>query len=150
MCAISFVKVIDFRIKLINQFIDPVVLKVEEPTEVILNFIEPTSEGSYEEISWYKDQSGSSNYRIVFFHDEVTEGKPKYYNEYCATSSPCDTSSKGELNADTGELTIYSVNISDDGFYYYKFYISGTPDTGHKYEIDMDVCGEFIYTAQKA
>ena len=49
----------------------------------------------------------------------------------------------------TGELTIYSVNISDEGFYYYQFYIDGGPaDTGYKYETEIEVYGklrEIIY-----
>ena len=56
----------------------------------------------------------------------------------------CYTSSKGELNVNTGELTINSVTISDEGFYYYEFYMGydGTADTGHKYEIHTEVYGK--------
>ena len=141
-------KVIEFRITIIHLFIDPVILKVEESTEVILNFTEPGSGGLYEDITWYKGGTGSSKYRIVFLHPVATEGEPRYYNDFCSGSSPCDTSSKGELNVTTGELTIYSVNVSDNGFYYYDFYIDGgTADTGHKYEIELEVyrkyCREF-------
>ena len=118
------------------------ILKVEETTEVVLNFPEPGSGGPYTEIDWYKDQTGGSDYRIVFVHPTATGGEPLYYNEFCSGSSTCETSSKGELNVDTGELTIYSVNISDEGFYYYDFYIDGgTPNTGSKYEIEMEVYG---------
>ena len=124
-------------------FLDPVILKVEEMTEAVLNFTEPGSGGSYEEITWYKDQTGGSQYRIVFVHSSATGGEPNYYDEYCSGTSPCDTSSKVELNVDTGELTIYSVNISDQGFYYYYFY-DGTVDTGNKYEIHMEVYGRVI------
>ena len=125
--------------------VDPVVLKVEETTEVILNFTEPGSGGSYEDITWSKDQTGSSQYRIVFLKPEINGGVPLYYNEFCSGSSPCNTSSKGVLNITTGELTIYSVKISNEGFYYYQFYIErGTPDTGRNYEIDREVNGEFI------
>ena len=114
---------------------------MEENTEVVLNFTEPGSGGSYEDITWYKDQTWSSAYRIVYLLDLGEQ--PKYYNEYCSGSSPCDTSSKGELNVDTGELTIYSVAISDEGFYYYYFYINdGSANTGHKYEIHMEVYGK--------
>ena len=124
-------------------FLDPVILKAEEMTEVVLNFTEPGSGGPYEEITWYKDQTGRSQYRIVFLHSSATGGEPQYYNEFCSGSSPCETSSKGELNVNTGELTIYSVAISDEGFYYYDFYIDGgTADTGHKYEIHTKVSGE--------
>ena len=117
---------------------------MEENTEVIFSFPEPGSRGSYDEITWYKNQTGSSNYRIVFVHPSATSGEPEYYNQYCSGgTSPCDESSKGELNVGTGEMTIFSVNISDEGFYYYDFYIDlGTADTGHKYEIDMKVHGK--------
>ena len=112
-------------------------------TEVLLQFPEPGSGGPYEEITWYKDQTGTSQYRIVWLHSTATEGKPLYYNEFCSGSSTCDTSTKGELNVDTGELTIYNVNVSDEGFYYYNFYIYSSPaDTGHKYEIHLKVHGK--------
>ena len=125
------------------HILDPVILKVEEKTEVVLNFTEPGFGGLYDEITWYKDQTRSSQYRIVFLKPSVNRGKPQYYNDYCSGASPCNTSSKGELNVDTGELTIYSVATSDEGFYYYEFFIeSGTPDTGSKYEIYVDVYGE--------
>ena len=115
---------------------------MEESTKVVLNFTEPGSGGPYEEIEWYKDRTGDIYYKIVFVHPHRT-GEPLYYNEFCSGSSPCETSSKGELNVDTGELTIYSVNSSDDGFYYYDFFIDGgTANTGHKYEIDMEVYGK--------
>ena len=131
--------------KVIGIFLckDPVVLKVEEKTEVALNLSEPGSGGSYEEIIWSKDQTASSQYRIVMLYPAATAGEPKYYNEFCSGSSTCETSNKGKLNADTAELTIYSVNISDEGFYYYYFYISGgTPDTGHIYETEIEVYGK--------
>ena len=114
---------------------------MEEKTEVVLNFTELGSGGPFTDMAWYKDQTGSSEYRIVFLKPSVNRGKPQYYNDYCSGASPCDTSSKGELNVDTGELTIYSVNISDEGFYYYYFY-GGSSDTGHKYEIHTEVYGK--------
>ena len=87
----------------------------------------------------------------MFVHPTATGGEPLYYNEFCSGSSTCETSSKGELNVDTWELTIYSVNISDEGFYYYYFYIdSGTPGTGHKYEINMQVYGKTIWWLSKS
>ena len=121
---------------------------MEENTVVTLNLSEPGSGGPYEEITWYKDETGSSENRIVFVHS-ATSGEPWYYNEFCSGSSQCEASSKGELNVDTGQLTIYSVNISDEGFYYYYFYIDGgTVDTGHKYEIYVEVHGKSIHTLQ--
>ena len=133
------------------NFEDPVILKVEEKTEVVLNFTEPGSVGSYTEITWYKNRTRSSQYRIVLLNPNINGEVPLYHNEYCSGTVTCNTSIKVELNVDTGELTIYSVNISDEGFYYYDFYIyGGSADTGHKYEIIMEVYGEFMFTVQKS
>ena len=118
------------------------VLIAQEGSEVRLQFTEPGSRGTYEEITWYKGATGGSNYRIVFFHP-VTGGQPLYYNDYCSGSSPCNTSTKGELNVATGELTIYQAEFSDDDYYYYHFYIGGgSPNTGHKYETNLIVYGK--------
>ena len=50
----------------------------------------------------------------------------------------------GELNIETGELTIYQVNATDEDLYSYRFFApsSGVPDTGHNYEIQQDFCGK--------
>ena len=112
-----------------------------------LEFPEPGSGGAYEEITWYKEQTISSAYRLVFVHPAATAGEPLYYNEYCSGSSPCDSSEKVELNVDTGSLTINKVQISDENYYYYDFYIGGgMPDTGHKYEIHLGVYGKYFYS----
>ena len=124
---------------------DPWKLTVEENMEAKLSFPEPGSGGRYEEIFWYKERTGSSNYRIVFLHSDIAEGKPLYYNDYCSGSSPCDSSSKGTINPTTGIFTIYNAQIYDEGFYYYRFYIrNGSPNTGYKYEITLEVYGEFM------
>ena len=116
-----------------------------------LVFTEPGSEGSYEEIKWYKGQTGSSAYRLVFVHSYVNGGEPKYYNEYCSGSSPCYSSEKVELNVDTGNITINKVQLSDEGYYYYKFYINGgVSDTGHKYEIRLEVHGKYFYSGNQS
>ena len=82
---------------------------------------------------------------IVKVHP-ATEGEPKYYNEFCSGSSPCNISIKVELNIATGDLTIYNINLSDEGFYYYYFYMEGgIANTGSKYEIDMEVYGKSIH-----
>ena len=125
-------------------FLDPYQLLVRENMDAKLSFPQPGSGGPYEEITWYKQGTGSSNYRMVFLHP-ATEGKPRYYNDYCSGRSPCVTSSEGELNSNTGTFTIFNVQIHDEGFYYYRFYIgNGSPDTGHKYEITLKVYGEFM------
>ena len=114
-------------------------------------FTEPGSGGSYEEIEWSKGATGSSFTRIVFVRPAVTAGEPLYYNEYCSGSSPCNLSEKVELNVDTGSITINKVQISDEDFYYYHFYIDGgTADTGHKYEIRLEVHGKYFYSGNRS
>ena len=123
---------------------DPILLGVHENERLQVQFAQPGTGGSYEEITWYKGATGSSQYRIVFFYPLATGGKPLYYNEYCSGSSPCETSEKGELNLNTGSLTINKVQLSDEDFYYYYFYIDGgSADTGHKYEAQLIVYGKF-------
>ena len=117
---------------------------------MVLRFTEPGSGGPYEEITWSKDGTGSTDYRIVFLRLIYNNGEPRYYNEYCSGSSPCDTSSKGQLDFDTGELTIYKVHPTDSGFYYYEFFIpEGSVDTGHKYEINLEVYGKLYLRSSK-
>ena len=118
------------------------VLTVEEGSDVSLQF-KDRSGGPYEEIEWYKRSTGDSNRQIVFVHPNLNRGQPLYYNDYCSGNSPCKTSSKGELNITTGELTIHNVKLTDDDYYYYFFHTEGeTVDTGHKYEINLTVSGK--------
>ena len=115
----------------------------QEGKPISLEFTKPGSGGPYEEITWYKGSTGYSSNRIVLVHPDITGGQPLYYNDYCSGMSPCETSSKGELNITTGELTIYSIELTDVDYYYYSFYIEGgTADTGHKYEINLSVSGK--------
>ena len=113
----------------------------QEGKQVSLQFTEPGSGGRYEDITWYKGESRRSKYIFV----SLAGGQPLYYNDYCSGSSPCKTSEKGQLNTTTGEFTIHSVEMTDDAYYFYYFYIyGGSPDTGHKYEINMTVSGKEI------
>ena len=138
--------VIKFHHSSTTLILDPEVLIAQEGSEVTLQFTEPGSGGPYKEIVWYKGATGGSNYRIVFVHPSATGGQPLYYNDYCSGSSPCDTSTKGELNIDTGEFTIHSVELTDGDYYYYDFYINGgSPGIGHKFEIDLIVSGKRHY-----
>ena len=77
----------------------------QEGKPISLEFTKPGSGGPYEEITWYKGSTGYSSNRIVLVHPDITGGQPLYYNDYCSGMSPCETSSKGELNITTGELT---------------------------------------------
>ena len=67
-----------------------------------------------------------------------------YFNAYCPGSGFCSASEKGSLNLTTGEFTILSVELSDEGFYYHKFHVnSDNPNTGEKYEYNLDVYAKF-------
>ena len=124
--------------------VDPVKQQAHENERLQLEFTEPGTGGSYEEITWYKGATGSADWRIVFVHSSATGRKPLYYNKYCSGGSPCETSKKGELDLNTGSLTINKVQLSDEDFYYYDFFIdSGSPDTGQKYEVQLIVYGKF-------
>ena len=116
--------------------IDPVTFRVKEKARVVLNFSEPRP-GVYEEISWNKGKRTGGDYRVVLMNPDIKGGTPQYYHDYCSGFSPCDTSSKGELDTGTGDLTIYSANISDINLYFYDFYMKGNADTGYKYEITL-------------
>ena len=108
----------------------------------LFSFTEPDFGGPYEKIVWYKGTTNGSG-RIVFVNNSVPEGQPLYYNDYCSGRSPCETSSKGELNPATGEFVIHSVDLTDDDYYYYDFYVDGgSSDTGLKYEINLTVSGK--------
>ena len=124
---------------------DPELLRAHENESAELVFIEPGTEGSYEEIIWSKGATGSSDTRIVFVHQSVRQGKPLYYNEYCSSSSPCESTEKGELDLNTGSLTINKVQLSDEDYYYYYFFANNAPvNTGHKYEIQVEVYGKLF------
>ena len=125
---------------------DPELLRPHENESVELVFTEPATEGLYEDITWSKGATGSSDTRIVFVLASVRQGKPRYYNEYCSSSSPCESSEKVELDLDTGSLTINKVQLSDEDYYYYFFYSNTKSDTGHKYEIQIEVHGKYFYS----
>ena len=130
--------------KYFDYVTDDVILKVEEESEFVLSFTEPGSGEAYQDITWYKDGIDNTDYRIVFLRPTVNNGDPYYYNDYCSGSSPCDSSSKGKLNVDTGDFTVYKAALPDAGFYYYDFFINGgAPNTGDKYQICLDVYGKF-------
>ena len=123
--------------------VEPVLIHAEEHSEVVLSFTEPGSGGPYEDITWFQGGTVAIFYRIVFLKPSVNVDEPLYYDDYCSRSSPCDTSSKGQLNISTGDFTIHKVSLKDDGFYYYDYFIDGgTPNTGPKYEIDLVVYGK--------
>ena len=123
-------------------FLDPVNVVAQEGSTIKLAVSQPGSGGPYEEIAWYKGTRNSEG-RIVLVHPDATEGRPFYFNDYCSGSSPCGMSNKARLNVTTGELIIYGAQLSDADYYYYRFYINGgSPNTGSKYVISLDVNGK--------
>ena len=111
---------------------------VQENSQYTLEFEEPAIPGTYEEITWYKGSTSSDETIVIYINGETL----RYYDDYCSSSSRCSTSEKGELNTDTGGLTIKSVELSDDDYYYYRFLNPGSYDTGIKFEYNLDVYGE--------
>ena len=85
---------------------------------VSLNFTDPGSGGPYNYITSFKGTSRRNRNKIASF----AARQLSYYNEYCSgISSPCRTSTKGQLNSTTGELTIYQVEMPDAAYYFYDF-----------------------------
>ena len=111
---------------------DPVDLEAEENSEFILKFAKPAKAGStFEEIRWYKGSRANS---IVYY---VQGAKPTYFKDYC--SSHCNASNRVSLDSNTGQLTIFKVNLRDEDYYYYKYSIHGEHECGNKYEIKVEV-----------
>ena len=127
-------------------FVDPVHLKIPEGTQFKIEFTEPAPKGmKYKEIGWMKGNSDSKS-KIVFFHQEMTNNKPQYFNGYCKTPTNCDESNKVFLNINTGELVFSNVSLNDEGNYFYWFWVDSTiPDTGVKYQIYLEVYGKLSF-----
>ena len=112
-------------------------ITIKEGNELKLNFTEPATPGSYEEIRWYKGSTNGKD-KIVHFIEGILF---YYYGDYCLGTSPCDASDKsdkGELDTTTGIFTIHQVLLNDSGYYYYYYYPS---DTGRSYEYNVNVYG---------
>ena len=125
-----------------SHFADRQVVTAEEDSKLQLNFIEPATSGLYEKIEWYKG-SNQPEGRIAMVLHSLSD-QAQYFNQYCSGSNPCQSSSKGVLDSKTGTMTIYSVKITDEDYYYYYFSTYGrvTQDTGEKYEIKVEVYGK--------
>ena len=125
-------------------FPDPVELKVKEDEELTLRIPDPKPENKqYKEIGWLK-QTGNSPTKIVLFQQDFTDKRALYFNEYCQIGETCNDSKKARLNVETGDLTIFHVKLEDEAKYHYWFVVDEEiPDTGVKYEIDLEVYGTF-------
>ena len=117
-------------------------MSAEEGQQVQLSFAEPTRSGVYENIEWYKGLKQSDMRIAAVSHSSSDQAQ--YFNEYCSVNSPCRLSNKGVLDPTTGDMTINSVEIMDEDYYYYYFSTYGRVaiDTGDKYEIKVEVYGK--------
>ena len=102
---------------------DPILRQVRENQHVQLEFSDPHTGRPYDEIWWSKGSRRSRDTRIALLHPDITGGDILYYNKYCSGNDPCETSEKVKLDANTGSLTINQVQLSDEGYYYYRFFI---------------------------
>ena len=116
---------------------------MKENDELTLRFPDPKPENKqYKEVGWLK-QTGGSPIKIVFFQHDFTDKKALYFNEYCQVGATCNESHKAKLNVETGDLTIFNVRLEDEAKYHYWFAMDDEiPDTGVKYEIDVEVYGK--------
>ena len=117
-------------------------LQLKKDSKLQLIFIEPATSGLYEKIEWYKGLKQLEGTIAMVLHS--LNDQAQYFNQYCSGSNSCQTSSKGVLDSKTGTMTIYSVKITDEDYYYYYFSTYGrvTQDTGEKYEIKVEVYGK--------
>ena len=86
--------------------------------------------------------------RIAVYNESLPDGKLQYFESYWShinSSNSCLLSNKAELNITSGDLNIYSAELSDFGIYYYKFYAADkeVSDSGHNYEILLEVYSEY-------
>ena len=109
-------------------------MSAEEGQQIQLSFAEPARSGVYENIEWYKGLKQSDMRIAAVSHS----------SEFCSVNSPCRLSNKGVLDPTTGDMTINSVEIMDEDYYYYYFSTYGRVaiDTGDKYEIKVEVYGK--------
>ncbi len=105
--------------------------------------IAKTAKGPYLEIKWFK---GSRNNMIAIYKEGENMNEVLYTGDFCSGEEQClGSSSKGELDTITGELTIYGVKLSDEDIYFYDFFTSSQNEdvnTGPGYQIKLAVYGE--------
>ena len=133
-------------LNIFKHILDRVDKKAEEHKPFDLYIIEPAPpDKGYKKIEWRRHTKYNSTI-IVLYHqyDGYDNYEITYYSDYCCIKQKCGVSEKGELNTDTGELTIYNVTNVDEAFYYYSFWVDeNVPDTGKKYEQDLEVFGRW-------
>ncbi len=114
-----------------------------ENTTKHLELTKPGQE-TYIDIRWFK---GNRTNRIAFYRKALNGDKVLYAGDFCPSEDNClGSSPKGELNILTGDLTIWKVNLNDEGPYFYDFFIDNDNEnvnTGSDYQIDLIVYGTF-------
>ena len=110
-------------------------ITVEEGEKLILNFSEASFPPAYDEIEWFY----CSRSCMIAKYDKVIEPDILYYGHFCNESVNCTCSnfSKGELDKNTGSLTIHSIALNDENFYFYNY-----NDTGNNHTIYVEVHGK--------
>ena len=119
-------------------------ITVEEGEKLILNFSEPGFSATYNKIEWFYC---SPPCMIAKYDDNVGWRKLFYYGQFCNESDncPCLNSLKGELDKNTGSLTIHSIALSDENFYFYNY-----NDTGNNHTIYVEVHGKIYLVSSFA
>ena len=115
---------------------DSNVFEGEENSTVKIPFSQP-GQGTYEAIRWYK---GHRRNRVAFYKEGLNGGQVLYQGDFCPEEELClESSPKGQMDTATGELTIYSAELSDDDYYFYDFFNYVNTNTGHDYQIYLVV-----------
>ena len=111
-------------------------ITVEEGEKLILNFSEPGFPATYNKIAWFYC---SRSCIISKYEDKFIEPDIYYYGQFCNESDicRCSNSSKGELDENTGSLTMHSIVLTDENFYFYNY-----NDTGNNHTIYVEVHGK--------
>ena len=107
-------------------------------------FLLQSGQGTFLDIRWYK---GSRANRIAFYKEGLNNDQVLYEGDFCLEGGTCSgTSPKGELDTTTGELTIFSAELSDDDHYFYDFYIEDDiQNTGPSYQIHLVIYGRYVF-----
>ncbi len=131
---------------LLDRFLFVIPVDPVEETAIENNIVRLKSpkkgQGSYSEIWWYKKSRAS---RIAVYQEGWNNAH--YKGDFCPKGGTClGSSPKGELNITTGELTIYSAELTDEDAYFYDFKIDNTDttNTGRDYQISLVVYGKIF------
>ena len=109
-------------------------ITVEEGEKLILNFSEASFPPPYDEIEWFY----CSRSCMIAKYDAIWPTH-LYYGHFCNETDIClcSNSLKGELDEKTGSLTMHSIVLTDENFYFYNY-----NDTGNNHTIYVEVHGK--------